>query len=81
MGPDFKELDISVRNGELNLSLPNVATDVYVKGNSSTLKVPATLKLEQIKNGTSIINKGSYLKEKSNRSVVITSDYSEVVIH
>jgi hypothetical protein len=81
LGPDFKELDISVRNGELNLLLPKVATDVYVKGNSSTLKVPVTLKLEQIKNGTSIINKGSYLKENSNRSVVITSDYSEVVIH
>ncbi|WP_339651586.1 hypothetical protein [uncultured Maribacter sp.] len=81
LGQDFKELDISVRNGELNLSLPRVATDFYVKGNSSTLKVPATLKLEQIKNGTSIINKGAYLKENSNRAVVITSDYSEVVIH
>ena len=81
IGPDFKELDVSVRNGELNIALPKVATDVYIKGNSSTVKVPATLKLEQIKNGTSIINKGSYLKENSNRSVVITSDYSEVVIH
>ena len=81
IGLDFKELDVSVRNGELNISLPKVATDVYVKGNSSILKVPATLKLEQIKNGTSIINKGSYLKENSNRSVMITSDYSEVVIH
>jgi hypothetical protein len=81
LGLDFKELDVSVRNGELNISLPKVATDVYVKGNSSTLKVPASLKLEQIKNGNSIINKGSYLKENSNRSVVITADYSEVVIH
>jgi hypothetical protein len=81
MGLDFKELDVSVRNGELNISLPKVASDFYVKGNSSTLKVPAALKLEQIKNGNSIINKGSYKKENSNRSVVITSDYSEVVIH
>ena len=81
MGLDFKELDVSVRNGELNISLPKVAADFYIKGNSSTLKVPAALKLEQIKIGNSIINKGSYKKENSNRSVVITSDYSEVVIH
>tara|TARA_R110002074_G_scaffold401581_2_gene600218 strand:- start:3216 stop:4646 length:1431 start_codon:yes stop_codon:yes gene_type:complete len=81
MGLDFKELDVSVRNGELNISLPKVASDFYIKGNSSTLRVPAALKLEQIKIGNSIINKGSYKKENSNRSVVITSDYSEVVIH
>lgn len=81
MGMDFEELDVSVKNGELNVTLPKVATNVYVKGNSSTLKAPATLKLEQIKNGTSIVNKGFHLKGNSSRSVVITSDYSEVIIY
>ncbi|TLP80355.1 hypothetical protein [Maribacter sp. ACAM166] len=81
MGTNFEELDVSVKNGALNITLPKVATKLYVKGNSSTLKVPASLKLEQAKNGTTTISKGFHLNENSNRSVVITSDYSEVVIH
>jgi len=80
LGHDFEELDISVKNGELNVRLPEVATNVYVKGNSSTLKLPTELQLVETKNGTSTIHKGFHLKDTSNRSIVITSDYSEVVL-
>ncbi|APQ18296.1 hypothetical protein [Maribacter hydrothermalis] len=80
MGSGFEELDVSVRNGELNVAMPKVATKVYVKGNSSTLKIPAKLKATPIKNGTTTITKGYIINDKSPRSVVITSDYSEVVL-
>jgi hypothetical protein len=80
VGPNFEELDISLKNGELNLQLPEVATNVYIKGNSSSLVLPFDLQLAQTKNGNTTINKGFHLKEGSNRSMVITADYSEVVI-
>ncbi|WP_419214229.1 hypothetical protein ACNR9Q_08780 [Maribacter sp. X9] len=81
VGPNFEELDISLKNGELNLQLPKVATDVYIKGNSSSLTVPSSLSLERTKNGNTTIDKGFYLNENSKRSLIITADYSEVVIH
>ena len=80
LGTDFEELDISLKNAELNLVLPKVATNVYVKGNSSSLKTPSALQLVNTKNGNTTINKGFHLKDGSNRSIIITSDYSDVVI-
>ncbi|MGO4920661.1 hypothetical protein [Maribacter spongiicola] len=80
IGNDFEALDVSVKNGELNLRLPKVATGIYVKGNSSTLKLPTGLQIVETKNGNTTIHKGYHLKNNSNRSVVITSDYSEVVL-
>jgi len=79
-GNDFNELDISVKNGELNVAVPKVDTSIYVKGNSSTLKLPAGLRMIETKNGNTTIHKGHHLKANSNRSIVITSDYSEVVL-
>jgi len=80
IGNDFEELDISVNNGELNVTLPKVASNIYIKGNSSTLKLPTGLKVVETNNGNTTINKGYHLKNNSNRSVMIISDYSEVVL-
>ena len=77
---DLEELDISVKNGELNVKLPKVATNIYVKGNSSTLKLPSQVNVVETKNGSTVVNKGYHLKNNSGRSILITSDYSEVVL-
>ena len=81
LGSNFEELDISIKNGELDLQLPKVATDVYIKGNSSSLNVPTSLKLAHAKNGNTTVDKGFHLKSGSDKSIMITSDYSEMVIH
>lgn len=81
LGNDFKELDISVKNGELNVTVPKVATNIYVKGNTSTLKMPEGLQMIETKNGNTTIYKGHHLNNNSNKSIIITSDYSEVVLH
>ncbi len=81
IGNDFEEMDISLKNGELNLNLPSVATAIYVKGNSSKLSKPVSLQLNQTKNGSTTVSKGFHLKDKSGRSIIITSDYSDVVVH
>ena len=80
LGNDFKELDVSVKNGELNVTVPKVATNIYVKGNASTLKMPEGLQMIETKNGNTTIYKGHHLKSNSNKSIIITSDYSEVVL-
>ena len=80
IGSNFKELDISLKNGEVNLHLPKVATSIYVKENSSSLKVPSNTKFSKTINGTTTVHKGYHLKNDANRSIVITADYSEVVI-
>ncbi|SIQ39939.1 hypothetical protein [Maribacter ulvicola] len=80
LGNDFKELDVSVKNGELNVNVPNVAANIYVKGNSSTLKLPKSVQMVETKNGNTTIHKGHHIKNDSKRSIVITSDYSEVVL-
>ena len=81
LGSNFKELDISLKNGELDVQLPKVATDVYIKGNASELTVPASLSLAHTKNGNTTIDKGFHLKAGSGKSIMITSDYSDMVIH
>ena len=80
LGKDFKDLDVSVKNGELNVTVPKVATNIYIKGNSSTLKLPEGLQMIATKNGTTTIHKGHHIKANNDRSIVITSDYSEVVL-
>ena len=80
LGNDFKELDVSVKNGELNVTVPKVATNIYVKGNASTLKMPEGLQMIETKNGNTTIYKGHHLNNNSNKSIIITSDYSEVVL-
>lgn len=80
IGSNFKELDISLKNGEVNLHLPRVATSIYVKENSSSLKVPSNIEFSKTINGTTTVHKGYHLKNDANRSIVITADYSEVVI-
>ncbi len=79
-GDDFEELDVSMKNAELKLKLPNVATAIYVKGNASSFSSPAALQLQATKNGSSTIHKGFHKKDGSSRSIIITSDYSEVVM-
>lgn len=80
IGNDFEEMDISLKNAELNFHLPPLATSIYVKGNSSKLTLPTQLKLSQTKNGNMTVHKGFHLKDNSPRSIIITSDYSDVVV-
>lgn len=78
---DFKELDVSLKNAEMDLGLPKTATTIYVKGNSSKLKTPASMRLNRTVNGSTVVNKGFHLKQNSGKSIIINSDYSDVVLH
>lgn len=80
IGNDFEELDVSLKNAELIFQLPLTPTKIYVKGNSSKLSTPVGLKLSRTKNGSATVHKGFHLKDNNTRSIIITSDYSDVVV-
>lgn len=77
---DFKELDISLKNAELECDLPSSAYTVYFKGTSSKFSSPTNLSLVRTKNLNSFVQKGYHLNKNSDRSIVINSEYSEVIL-
>ncbi|MGI9545735.1 MAG: hypothetical protein ACR2MM_00755 [Flavobacteriaceae bacterium] len=80
VSPDFKEIDISVQNGQLECVLPAIDYNIYAKGTYSDFSFPSELTLEKSENGSQTVYKGYNLKERANRSIVINSKYSEVVL-
>ena len=76
----FSDLDVSLHNAELNCEMPNTAFTIYVNGTSSKLTIPAAIKIERSKNGSTLIHKGFFKNKQSGKSIVINSKYSNVVI-
>lgn len=77
---DFEEMDVSLKNAELDCKLPSVATKFYIKGTATDMALPKKLTLQETNNGNTKILKGFHISNSNNRSIVITSDYSEVSI-
>lgn len=80
VSPDFKEIDISVQNGQLECVLPSTDYKIYAKGTFSNFSFPNELTLEKSNNGSQTVHKGYNLKERTERSIVINSKYSEVTL-
>jgi len=81
IGKNFKEIDISLQNADLNFKTPKVPFTIYVNGTSSKFTCPSDINLNKTKNGASTINKGFLGNENANGSVVIHSKYSDVVFY
>jgi hypothetical protein len=77
---DFKDLNISVQNGELNFELPLSPYTIYVNGTSSKLSSPPYLVWEKTRNENNTIHQSYHLNKNTNRSIVINSKYSDVVL-
>ena len=80
IGKDFKTLDVSLQNAELDCELPASSFTFYVNGISSKLTAPARLQLERTENLNSFVQKGYHLNKNTDRSITINSTYSEVVL-
>ncbi|WP_157491628.1 hypothetical protein [Maribacter thermophilus] len=80
LSKELEEMDVSLKNAELIFSLPTIATEIYIKGNSSEINLPKSLKLNKTTNGNTTVYKGNHLGGNTNASIVITSDYSEVFV-
>ncbi len=77
---DFKDLDISVQNGELVCQLPKTPFSITVDGTSSEYTGPSDLKLVSEKNGSSFVHRGYFMEKNSGKSIVIDSRYSEILL-
>lgn len=78
---DFKDVDITLQNAELDLSIPDVAFGIYVNGTSSTFNSPKSMNLELTENHNNTILKGHHKNATGSRSIVINSKYSDVNLH
>lgn len=80
LGDTFEELDVSLKNAEFSVDLSNRPTRIYIKGTDSKLTIPKSLLLSKTKNGNTSVYKGAHLNKQGTASIVITSEYSDVVL-
>ena len=80
LGASCEELDVSLKNAELSVDLSNRPARLYIKGTGSELITPKGLLLTTTKNGNTSIHKGNYINKTGTTSIIITSDYSDVVL-
>ncbi|PKB43934.1 hypothetical protein AX016_2144 [Cellulophaga sp. RHA19] len=77
---DFKDLDISITNGELEAALPKSSYTIYVKGKSSKIATPTSLSLTKSLNQNIVVHKGYNTSKNTAKSINIDASYSDVVL-
>jgi len=77
---DFKEIDVSLQNAELNCNLPATDFLIEVNGTLSKFTAPTNLSLNHTKNNNNTVDKGFNIDKNSAKSILINSKYSEVVL-
>lgn len=74
----FETLDISLENTDARVKVPVGAFSFYFNGKKSTLKYPKSLQLKESKNADRVLVKGFNQNNSSNKTITITSTYSNV---
>jgi hypothetical protein len=77
---NFKAIDITLQNAELNCKTPSVPFTISVNGTSSKLTTPNSLSLERTKNFTNTIHSGFFKSQNTESSININAKYSDVVL-
>ena len=78
--PNFRNVDIEVRNGEVDCTLPRTDFAVSAKNTYSDFKYPPAWSLKSTKNGPQIIYTGTSGKGASDRIFTLRTSYSSVVL-
>ncbi len=74
----FETLDIRLENTDAKVHIPAGPFSFYFNGRKSTLKYPKLLQLKESKNGDRVLVKGFSRNNSSNKTITITSNYSNV---
>ena len=77
---DFSAIDVTMKNGELQCKLPSTPFAIQVNGENSKFVAPSSLKLNKTKNYNTVLYKGYNQYKNADKSIVIASKYSEVVL-
>ena len=80
VAPDFDAMDIQVQNGEVLCALPETAFVIDVSDTHSKINSPKDLILTTVGEGKSKMLKGYRGNKNANKTIKITSRYSDVVL-
>ena len=76
----FKALDVRLENTDTVVLLPTSSYDFYYSGNNSEVEYPSSLTVKTTENFDNKIIKGYHKSRDSDKSINITSMYSDVVL-
>lgn len=80
LSPGFKNLDVTLENSDLELSLPNSAYTLNYNGSRSRVKYPQNLNLNSSESYDSQRLKGYNKNRNANAAINITASFSEVLL-
>ncbi|NJB37572.1 hypothetical protein [Croceivirga sp. JEA036] len=80
LGQGFKDVDVTLVNGELNCKLPTSPLSLYVNGTASEVSCSKNLQLERTTNNSTVIYKGYQQQKNGGGALTINAKYSEVVL-
>ena len=78
LGDSFRELEVSVQNGEFYGNLPAIPYAITINNNASEVSLPGAITWESGKGLPGAPSKGYFQKKGSGSSVVINASYSQV---
>lgn len=78
VSPEFSGMEISVKNGQLKCVLPETAFNIKTSGTYSSVELPKSLVVEFSENHSQRVQQGYYLRNDSDKFIIIDSNYSEV---
>jgi hypothetical protein len=81
VGPNFKNLDISLENSDLRLGLPTSAFNFMYSGTQSDIKHPNALKLTTSESYDNKKLTGYYKAKDSGGNISIKANFSEVLLN
>lgn len=80
LAPDFKSLDISLENSELDLNIPETALNFNYTGSQSTIAYPSSIKAKPVKSYDSELINGYQKSANGSGIVIIKAKFSEVTV-
>ena len=78
--PDFKNLDITLKNSDLKLSLPEAALNFNYKGTQSSIDYPKVSTVKETESYDSKLLNGFYKSTNGKRSISINASFSKIEI-
>ncbi|HSI70274.1 MAG TPA: hypothetical protein VK941_08590 [Gillisia sp.] len=80
INPNFKNLDINLKNSDLHLSLPKTALNFNYNGSQSSIEYPKASTVKSTASYDNQLLNGYYGSNNANRSISINATFSEIVI-
>jgi len=78
---NFKTIQITLRNNDLNIAVPNTSLTFDFVGKKSTLQYPKSLQLSSEKKDDKVVVKGFNFQRNPNRNLNIDALYSNIIAY